>query len=134
MKSNQKTTIKNTHVIIKTKINPTEEQTKIENSIQNIMGKKITIKKTDNDFLIVEGDSNSLSLIKENIIKNDLKELAYNILNNNLTKTMIKFYINKQSAFNNEFHMIDESMSPLGDIEVEIISDNPQKVIEWIIS
>jgi predicted RNA binding protein with dsRBD fold (UPF0201 family) len=30
--------------------------------------------------------------------------------------------------------MIDENMSPLGDIEITIKTDNPEEVIEWITS
>lgn len=134
MKSNQKEILKNHQIKLKTKLNPTENQTKVENSIRNIMGEKIIIKKSKDNYLIVEDDLTSLSLINHLIIKNEMEELAKNILEKNKTDTSIKFFINKQAAYNNTFHMIDENMSPLGDIEITIKTDNPEEVIEWITS
>lgn len=98
------------------------------------MGERITIKKSENDNLIVEDELSSLKLINKFIIKNEFEELAKNILEKNKTDTEIKFFVNKQAAFNNNFHMIDENMSPLGDIEITIKTDNPEEVIEWITS
>lgn len=61
-----------------------------------------------------------------------MEEFAFNILKKNKTENTLKFYINKQAAFNNDFHMIDENMSQLGDIEVFITCNNPDEIIEWI--
>jgi len=98
------------------------------------MGEKITIKKSENDYLIVEDDLSSLYLINKLIIKNEFDELAKNILEKNKTDTEIKFFVNKQAAYNKNFHIIDENMSPLGDIEITIETDNSEEVIEWITS
>lgn len=98
------------------------------------MGEKITIKKSEKDNLIVEDDLSLLYLINNFIVKNELGELARNILEKNKTDTELKFFVNKQAAYNNTFHMIDESMSPLGDIEITIKTDTPEDVIEWITS
>ena len=94
---------------------------------------KITIKKED-DKLLVEGDLSILSLVNHKIIKNELEELASNILSRSLEDSSLKFFINKQAAYNNNFHMIDEDMSPLGDIEVTIYTEYPEDVIQWLIS
>ena len=98
------------------------------------MGEKLTIQKTRDNYILVEDDLNILSRINHLIVKNELEELAINILKRNMTESSVKFFINKQAAFNNTFHMIDENMSPLGDIEVMIESDAPEEVIEWITS
>lgn len=134
MKSNQDPNIKNIQIKLKTKLNPTEEQTKVENSIRNLMGEKITIRKSDDDYLIVEDDLSSLSIIRKLIIKNEMEELARNIFEKNKKENGITFFINKQAAYNNMFHMIDENMSPLGDIEITIESNDSEEVIEWITS
>ncbi|MBE6485774.1 MAG: hypothetical protein E7Z85_02895 [Methanosphaera stadtmanae] len=134
MKSNHEKILKNTQIKLKVKLNPTEEQIKVENSIRNIMGEKITIKKSENDYLIVEDDLSSLYLINKLIIKNEFDELSKNILEKNKTDTEIKFFVNKQAAYNKNFHIIDENMSPLGDIEITIETDNSEEVIEWITS
>ncbi len=98
------------------------------------MGEKITIRKSDDDYLIVEDDLSSLSIIRKLIIKNEMEELARNIFEKNKKENGITFFINKQAAYNNMFHMIDENMSPLGDIEITIESNDSEEVIEWITS
>lgn len=98
------------------------------------MGEKIIIKKSENEYLTVEDELSSLYLINKFIVKNEFEELARNILEKNKTKTGTKFYVNKQAAYNNNFHMIDENMSPLGDIEITIKTDKNEEVIEWITS
>ncbi|HIH35285.1 MAG TPA: hypothetical protein HA277_03990 [Methanosphaera sp.] len=98
------------------------------------MGEKITIRKSDDDYLIVEDDLSSLSIIRKLIIKNEMEELARNIFEKNKKENSITFFINKQAAYNNMFHMIDENMSPLGDIEITIESNDSEEVIEWITS
>lgn len=94
---------------------------------------KPTIKVTEDNYLIVEGDLSLLSRIKKRIKNNEQEELIKNILEKNRTESLLKFYINKQSALNNTLHLIDESMSTLGDIEVEIITEKPSEVISWFI-
>lgn len=134
MKSNQDQNVKNTQIKLKTKLNQTEDQTKVENSIRNLMGEKITIKKSDDNYLIVEDDLSSLSIIRNMIVKNEFEEVARNILEKNRTESSVNFFINKQAAYNNLFHMIDENMSPLGDIEIIVKSNDIEEVIEWITS
>ena len=55
------------------------------------------------------------------------------IFNKNREDTQLKFYVNKQAAYHNKFHIIDEDMSSLHDIEVSITSQNLDEVIDWIL-
>lgn len=98
------------------------------------MGEKIIIKKSDDDYLMVEGNLSILSVIKRLIIKNEFEELARAIFEKNRTDSCISFFVNKQAAYNNMFHMIDENMSPLGDIEIIITGSNLEEAIGWITS
>ena len=59
---------------------------------------------------------------------NKLEEVTVNILNKNKTEGRLLFYVN------NKFHIIDENMSPLDDIEVLIETSNPDSIIKWITS
>ena len=125
--------IKNTSVKIKTKINLTEDINKVKNSIKNIIPEKITIKTTDKEILI-ESDVTLLDNIHKLVKTNKLEEVTVNILNKNKTEGRLLFYVNKQAAFHNKFHIIDENMSPLDDIEVLIETSNPDSIIKWITS
>lgn len=123
--------IKNTSVKIKTKINLTEDINKVKNSIKNIIPEKITINTTDKEILI-ESDVTLLDNIHKLVKTNKLEEVTVNILNKNKTEGRLLFYVNKQAAFHNKFHIIDENMSPLDDIEVLIETSNPDSIIKWI--
>lgn len=125
--------IKNTSVKIKTKINLTEDINKVKNSIKNIILEKITINTTDKEILI-ESDVTLLDNIHKLVKTNKLEEVTVNILNKNKTEGRLLFYVNKQAAFHNKFHIIDENMSPLDDIEVLIETSNPDSIIKWITS
>ena len=125
--------IKNTSVKIKTKINLTEDINKVKNSIKNIIPEKITINTTDKEILI-ENDVTLLDNIHKLVKTNKLEEVTVNILNKNKTEGRLLFYVNKQAAFHNKFHIIDENMSPLDDIEVLIETSNPDSIIKWITS
>ena len=131
MKLNQETFIQEVKVKIRAKVNLTENQLKVENSIINLVKEKPIIKVTEDNYILVEGDLNLLSNIKSRIIKNEQEEVLCNILEKNKEDYSLKFFINKQSALNNNLHLIDESMSTLGDIEVEIISNDLPGVINW---
>ena len=73
------------------------------------------------------------------MIKNRINSEGHNdvieaVLNKNKDKNMTFFYINKQSAYNNKFHISDVDLSPLGDIKVELYDDDIDDVIEYIIN
>ena len=119
-------------IIIRTKINPTESLEKIRTSIKNITNKNPTIetKKT----LEISGDINLLNVIKNRINKEGYNEVAEGILNKNKKDNMTFFYINKQSAYNNKFHISDVDLSTLGDIKVELYDENMDDLIDYIVN
>lgn len=92
---------------------------------------KPTVKKVDDDFLEVEGNLELLSSLKNRILKNEQEELVTSILERNRKDDSSFFFINKQSAYNNSVHLIDESLSTLGDLEVIIFSESLDDVINW---
>ncbi|RAP51708.1 MAG: hypothetical protein BZ133_02475 [Methanosphaera sp. SHI613] len=130
MKLNQNTN--HTKIIIRTKINPTESLEKIRTSIKNITNKNPTTetKKT----LEISGDINLLNVIKNRINKEGYNEVAEGILNKNKKDNMTFFYINKQSAYNNKFHISDVDLSTLGDIKVELYDENMDDLIDYIVN
>lgn len=84
--------------------------------------------------LEIKGDIELINILKKRINKEGYNEVLEGILNKNKKDNMTYFFINKQSAYNNKFHIIDENMSPLGDIKVEIFNDDINGVINYIIN
>ncbi|MBO7719707.1 MAG: hypothetical protein J6S29_06125 [Methanosphaera sp.] len=75
-----------------------------------------------------------MNTIKNRINREGLNEVAWNILNGNKEDNSTFFFINKQSAYNNKFHINDVDLSPLGDIRVEIYDENIDELIDYIIN
>lgn len=130
MKLNQN--ISHTKIIIKTRINQTESIEKIQTTIRNITSKTPTIE--TRRTLEISGDINLLNTVKNRINREGLNDVAENILNKNKEDNSTFFYINKQSAYNNKFHITDVDLSPLGDIKVELYNDDIDELIDHIIN
>lgn len=130
MKLNQN--VSHTKIIIKTRINQTESIEKIQTTIRNITSKTPTIE--TRRTLEINGDINLLNTVKNRINREGLNDVAENILNKNKEDNSTFFYINKQSAYNNKFHITDVDLSPLGDIKVELYDDDIDELIEYIIN
>ena len=130
MKLNQN--VSHTKIIIKTRINQTESIEKIQTTIRNITSKTPTIE--TRRTLEINGDINLLNTVKNRINREGLNDVAENILNKNKEDNSTFFYINKQSAYNNKFHITDVDLSPLGDIKVELYDEDIDELIEYIIN
>lgn len=130
MKLNQN--VSHTKIIIKTRINQTESIEKIQTTIRNITSKTPTIE--TRRTLEISGDINLLNTVKNRINREGLNDVAENILNKNKEDNSTFFYINKQSAYNNKFHITDVDLSPLGDIKVELYDDDIDELIDYIIN
>lgn len=130
MKLNQN--VSHTKIIIKTRINQTESIEKIQTTIRNITSKTPTIE--TRRTLEINGDINLLNTVKNRINREGLNDVAENILNKNKEDNTTFFYINKQSAYNNKFHITDVDLSPLGDIKVELYDDDIDELIDYIIN
>lgn len=130
MKLNQN--VSHTKIIIKTRINQTESIEKIQTTIRNITSKTPTIE--TRRTLEISGDINLLNTVKNRINREGLNDVAENILNKNKEDNSTFFYINKQSAYNNKFHITDVDLSPLGDIKVELYNEDIDELIDYIIN
>ncbi|RAP54283.1 MAG: hypothetical protein BZ137_02985 [Methanosphaera sp. rholeuAM130] len=124
--------INRTIVIIKTKLNKTEDIEKIQTSIKNITNKNPTpeTKKT----LEINGDIELVNILKNRINKEGYNEVIEAILNKNRMDNSTFFYIHKQSAYNNRFHINDVDLSALGDIKVELYSEDIDELIDYIVN
>ncbi|MDO5826133.1 MAG: RNA-binding domain-containing protein [Methanosphaera sp.] len=113
-------------------MNKTEDIEKIQTSIKNITNKNPTpeTKKT----LEINGDIELVNILKNRINKEGYNEVIEAILNKNRMDNSTFFYIHKQSAYNNRFHINDVDLSALGDIKVELYSEDIDELIDYIVN
>jgi len=115
-------------------INPSEDQTKIEQAILNILP-EIEIQINDDSLSVTSQNLETLSNIFEVIHTRKIQRVYRRFLNNNLRKDSTWFYLNKQAAFSNSIALCDdEEESPMGPIKIVLTSKNIEDVIDWLVS
>jgi len=115
-------------------INPSEDPKKIKHALSNILT-NIDLQITNNSLKAVSNNLESLSKIFETIHSRKAQKNYGRQLNSNLIDNSTWFYLNRQAAFVNTIALCaDSEESPLGPIKVIIISQNIERVIDWLIS
>ena len=115
-------------------INPSEDQTKVEQAISNILP-DIEIQINDDSLKATSQNLETLSNIFEVIHSHKTQRVYRRFLNNNLRNDSTWFYLNKQAAFSNIVSLCDEAEeSPLGPIKIVLTSKNIEDIIDWLVS
>lgn len=125
------------HMQINVKVYPTEDLDKVKDAVQKLFsGLNMRIAESSENVktLIFEAyDMSSLSKFK-NILKQErIRSAVRRVLNQSVKGGRIKFYLNKQVAYAGHVSLCELfTESPLGPIEVEVETDDPAKLIEWL--
>ena len=115
-------------------INESEDTNKVRTAVSNILT-DIDEKITDNSLVANSNNYESLTKIYETMRTKKTKTAYRRHLMRNMTEDSTWFYLNKQAAFANVIALCDEEdQSPLGPIEVVILSKNIEDVIDWLVS
>ncbi|GFN40779.1 MAG: conserved hypothetical protein [Marine Group I thaumarchaeote] len=115
-------------------INPSEDQTKVEQAISNILP-DIEIQINEDSLKATSQNLETLSNIFEVIHTRKIQRVYRRFLNNNLCNDSTWFHLNKQAAFSNTVSLCDEAEeSPLGPIKIVLTSKNIEDIIDWLVS
>ena len=123
-------------VFVETQINPTENEESVKAAVNNFLDNAtITIKpaiKGSTLTAIAEGTDSLFKL--RNLLHNDrIRDASRRLLFKSIRGNMVSFYLNKQVAFVGHISFSEESAeSPLGSIKVNIETENPEKLIDWL--
>jgi predicted RNA binding protein with dsRBD fold (UPF0201 family) len=123
-------------VFAETKIYPTESEDNVKAAVNNVLGNAtITIKpsiKGSTLTAVAKGQDSLFNL--RNMLRNDrIRDASRKLLFKSTRGNMISFCLNKQVAFVGHVSFSEETAeSPLGPIKVNIETDNPQQLIEWL--
>ncbi len=115
-------------------INPSEDKTKVEQAISNILP-DIEIQINDDSLKATSQNLETLSYIFEVIHSRKIQRVYRRFLGNNLRNDSTWFYLNKQAALSNTVALCDnEDESPLGPIKIILTSKNIEEIIDWLVS
>lgn len=115
-----------------TTVHPTEDLDKVIEALSNVFDYDDLI--ITEDQVTVTGSSSTLCPVKEFLEKRQIRDTARKILIKGLKPDLneINFKISKQAAFAGLINLVEEDLSPLGEIELTIKTKNPEEFIGWL--
>jgi predicted RNA binding protein with dsRBD fold (UPF0201 family) len=123
-------------VTVEAEINPTESEEKVKAAVNNILANaSITIKPAQKGSIITAEAAGQDSLLRlRSLLRADrIRDAARKALFHNIRGNTINFCLNKQVAVAGHISFSEESAeSPLGPIRVNVRTENPRQLIEWI--
>jgi uncharacterized protein len=113
-------------------VNPTEDMDKVIKAFSNVFDYDDLI--ISEDTVTVTGNISCLLPFKEFLVKRQIRDTARKMLQKGLDENSntIQFKINKQAAFAGQINLVDDDLSPLGEIDILIKSDYPAELIGWL--
>lgn len=122
----------NCSIEAKADIYPTEDLDKVIEAISNIFNYDDLI--IEDDKLSITGDLSCLFPFKESLEQRQIRDTARRMLEKGLNEhsNCITFKINKQAAYAGVINLVDGELSPLGEIDVTLRTDNPEEIINWL--
>ena len=125
-----------TALTIHVEVNPTEDSEKVKTAIKNLfVVTLIELRAQQKGQLIVANGTGKEGLTKfYNLIRQErIIAAARRVLANGTSGKSVLLCLNKQAAYMNRISFCEPiGESPLGSIKVEIISDNPKALIDWL--
>jgi hypothetical protein len=114
----------------KAMVNPTEDLEKVTEALSNMFDyDDIEI---GEDYVLVSGGMESLQILKDLLRERRIRDTASKILEKDAPFNIIKFSLSKQAALVGVPNFVEGYQSPLGEIEVEIETDEVEGLIQWI--
>jgi hypothetical protein len=124
-------------VIAESIVNPTEDETKVEQALRNVFpSAKIhrNAMSEDTVTLKIQGEGFEFLSTLRNLIKQErIRTAARSILFGSTRGKHLRFYLNKQAAFVSRISFCGPiGESPLGPISVDIETENPDAIIDFL--
>ncbi|RJS92019.1 hypothetical protein CW705_03245 [Candidatus Bathyarchaeota archaeon] len=117
-------------------VNPTEDQDKVRVAVEKVLGGIPLEIMQDEERKHLVGRSEgpeALSRFYDLLRREQILDAARKVLFNGIQGNTVCFYLNKQVAYVGHISFSQSvGESPLGPIRVEIESDNPHAVIDWL--
>lgn len=113
----------------KAKLQPTEDIDKVIRTLSNIFDyDDIEI---GDDYIRVSGGNESITKLQKELRERKIRSAARKMLLKGIRANKIHFNLSKQAALVGIPNFVDGNLSPLGEIEVEIETDDVEKFIDW---
>jgi len=113
-----------------TRVCPTEDLDKVIKAFSNIFEyEELEIGK---DYIMISSECSSLKYLKKFMEKKKIRDTARVIFLKGTKNNIIRFKLSKQAAYVGNINLVEENLSPLGEINVQIKTKDPLRLIEWL--
>nr|WP_319372657.1 RNA-binding domain-containing protein [uncultured Methanobacterium sp.] len=122
----------NCKIVAKATVNPTEDLDKVIGALSNVFDYDDIV--ISEEMVTVTGNTSCLFPFKEFLEKGQIRDAARKMILKGWdeeSKT-INLKLNKQAAFAGRINLVDADLSPLGEIEVKITTENVEKFANWL--
>ncbi|RLI13254.1 hypothetical protein DRO35_00850 [Candidatus Bathyarchaeota archaeon] len=117
-------------------VNPTEDPGKVQAAVEKMFGEitlRIVKEKEKSRFAGESEGRKALIRFHDLLRREQILDAARGVLLKGIQDNTIRFYLNKQVAYVGHISFSQSiGESPLGPIRVEIESDDPKAVIDWL--
>lgn len=122
----------NCKIEAKTTVNPTEDMNKVIEALSNIFDYDDLV--IGKDIVTVTGNISCLFPLKEFLETRQIRDTARKMILKGLDvdNKKIKLKLSKQAAFAGRINLVDDDLSPLGEIELIIDTETPEEFIGWL--
>ncbi len=122
----------NCKIIAKASVNPTEDLDKVIGALSNVFDYDDIL--IAEEMVTVTGNKSCLLPLKEFLEKRQIRDTARRMILkgwNEESKT-INLKLSKQAAFAGLVNLVDDDLSALGEIEVEISTEDMEEFADWL--
>ena len=117
-------------------VNPTEDPNKVKVAVEKMLGgiRLEIVRNGDKEQMIGRSEGREALLRFHDLLRREqILDAARKVLFRGIQGNIIRFYLNKQVAYVGHISFSQSvGESPLGPIHVEIESDDPQAIIDWL--
>jgi predicted RNA binding protein with dsRBD fold (UPF0201 family) len=121
---------------IEAEINPTETEPKVREAIEKMFGPMNTQIKPQHKGSLIQADTSNQDALTRfhNLLQREhIRAAARTVFLKGMDRKILSFCLNKQVAYAGHVSFSQEqSESPLGPIRVEIRTENPKEIIEYL--
>jgi len=125
------------YIRVEVEIRPTEDENKVLQAVKNLVDvDRIKIVDAGRGYKMLIAESNSIKSLKklhDLLRRQRILDTARNLLLRKVREGTITLSLNKQAAYQGFVSFAEgELESPLGTINITIVSENPEELIDWL--
>ena len=120
----------NCEIHAKASINPTEDIDKVIKAIANVI--EYDEIELGENYVCASGEIETIKNLGDELRERRIRGAARKIMLKGSSFNKIHFKLSKQAALAGTLNLVDDDLCPLGEIDVEIKTDDVKKFIDWI--